>query len=181
MSDIKFKTIVADPPWRYRNVKTGGSMKSGSAAKYPTLSLEEICALPVKEISDKNSVLCLWVPTPLLDHGFEVMKHWGFHYKTAIYWRKLGRLGMGFWLRGQVEPCLVGVRGRVKAWRLQKPNIIQSHPREHSRKPEEFWELIDPIVIDPKIELFCRGTPRSGWYGWGKDCEIPPPPPMAMF
>ena len=82
-------------------------------------------------------------------------------------------LGMGYWFRGQVEPCLVGVRGHVKAFRHQRANFIQSRAREHSRKPEEFWELIEPVVKDPKIEMFCRGVTRPGWQGWGKECENP--------
>ena len=164
----KYRIIVADPPWQYRNKNTGGSMISGSAAKYPTMSLEEICALPVQNICERDCVLFLWGTTPLADYPFEVMKSWGFKYKTKIYWRKIMSLGMGYWFRGQVEECLVGIRGNVKAFRLQKPNFIQSKVRNHSQKPEEFFELIEPAIkdINPKIELFAREK-REGWNSWG--------------
>lgn len=169
-----YKTIVADPPWQYRNKNTGGSMISGSNAKYPTLSLEEICNLPIPDISDKNCVLFLWSTTPLNDYAFEVMKAWKFQYKTKIYWRKIMSLGMGFWFRGQVEECLIGIKGNVKAFRCQKPNFIQSKVRNHSQKPEEFFQLIEPEIekynLNPKIELFARES-RVGWDSWGNEVE----------
>ena len=85
----KYQVIVADPPWQYRNKKTGVSMSSGASSKYPTLSLKEICDLPVTTISEKDCILFLWGTTPLADYPFEVMKAWGFQYKTKIYWRKI--------------------------------------------------------------------------------------------
>jgi len=171
--DKKYSVIVADPPWQYRNKNTGRSMKSGSSAKYPTMSLEEICSLPISTICEKNCVLFLWGTTPLADYTFEVMKAWGFKYKTKIYWRKIMSLGMGYWFRGQVEECLVGVRGNVKAFRLQKPNFIQSKVRNHSQKPEEFFQLIEPAVanLNPKIELFAREK-RNGYDSWGDEISI---------
>ncbi|GAI63912.1 unnamed protein product, partial [marine sediment metagenome] len=95
---------------------TGGSMKSGSAAKYPTMSLEELKQLPVQKIAAKDSILFLWTTTPLLDETFEIMKAWQFAYKTAIYWYKIKSWGLGFWFRGEVELCLLGIRGKVKAF-----------------------------------------------------------------
>ena len=164
----RYRALVVDPPWQYRNKNTGGSMKSGASAKYPTMSLEEICALPVPNICERDAVLFLWGTTPLAEYPFEVMKAWKFKYKTKIYWHKTGNLGLGNWFRGQVEECLVCVRGDVKAFHLQKPNFIQSKAREHSRKPEEFFQLIGPAVenINPKIELFARER-RTGWDCWG--------------
>jgi N6-adenosine-specific RNA methylase IME4 len=167
--------VVSDCPWSYRNVNTGGSMKSGSAQKYSTMSLEEICAMKVPEIMDpRGSVLFLWATTPLLPEAFRVMNSWKYKYKTAIYWRKIMSLGMGYWFRGQVELCLVGIRGKVPAFQHQKPNFIQSKVRAHSQKPEEFWELINPALdahdLSPRIELFCRGESRPGWDGWGSEC-----------
>ncbi len=170
--DKKYSVIVADPPWQYRNKNTGGSMKSGSSAKYPTMSLEEICALPIPTICEKNCVLFLWGTTPLADYPPKVMDAWGFRYKTKIYWRKIMSLGMGYWFRGQVEECLVGVKGNVKAFRLQKPNFIQSKARDHSQKPEEFFQLIEPAIqnMNPKIELFARER-RDGWDSWGNEIK----------
>ncbi len=170
----KYKCIVADPPWTYNNVNTGGSLNSGSRAKYPTLSLAEICLLDIKSISDNDSVLFLWATTPLLPDAFSVMKMWEYTYKTTIYWRKIMSLGMGYWFRGQIELCLVGIHGKVKAFRCQKPNFIQCKVRKHSQKPEEFFQLIEPICeqhnLNPKIELFAREK-RGGWDSWGIDVD----------
>ena len=166
----KYKTILADPPWQYRNKKTGGSMNSGSASKYQVLSTDEICTLPIKDIRDKDCILFLWATTPLLPDAFQVMSAWGFEYKTAIYWRKIMSLGMGFWFRGQVELCLLGIKGKVKAFRSQHPNFIQYKVGKHSEKPKEFSELIEPFVIMPAIELFARKK-RKGWDVWGNEIE----------
>jgi N6-adenosine-specific RNA methylase IME4 len=163
-----YKTIVADPPWQYRNKRTGGSMKSGAATKYPIMSLEEIKQLPVQKIAHKNSVLFLWVTCPMQYEGMEVMKAWGYRYVTKIYWRKIMSLGMGFWFRGQVEECWLGIRGKVKAFRCQHENFLQSKVRRHSQKPGEFFELIEPIIEYPAIELFAREK-RNGWDAWGNE------------
>lgn len=106
---MKFQVIYADPPWSYRNKKTGGSMISGAEQKYPTMSLEEICSLKIP--SDKNSVLFLWATVPLMKEAFQVMDAWGFQYKTMITWRKIMSMGMGFWWRGQCEHLLFGIKG----------------------------------------------------------------------
>ena len=166
----KYKIIYADPPWSYRNKKTGGSMKSGSMAKYHTMSLDEIKSLPIQKIANKDSVLFLWATTPLLPEAFEVMKAWGYQYKTAIYWRKLMSLGMGFWFRGQVEVLLMGIKGKVKAFRIQKPNFIQTKVGPHSQKPIDFRCLIDLAGLSPKIELFARKKTR-GWDVWGNEVK----------
>lgn len=171
--DKKYQVIYADPPWSYRNKKTGGHSDgagpcSGAEQKYNTMELSEICNLPVKEISDKNCCLFLWATTPLLPEGFKVMEAWGFEYKTSIYWRKIMSLGMGFWFRGQVEVCLFGIKGKIPAFHCQKPNFIQSRVREHSQKPNELLGLINPHIenLNPKIELFARER-REGWDAWG--------------
>jgi len=170
-----YRAIYADCPWQYSNTKTGGSMSSGSASKYPTMTLLDICAMKVPAIThSQGAVLFLWATTPLLPEAFKVMDAWGFKYKTAIYWRKIMSLGMGYWFRGQVEVCLFGIRGDVKAFHCQQPNFIQSKVRAHSQKPEELWNLIEPELdkynLSPRIELFCRGEPRPGWDGWGNEC-----------
>jgi len=167
---MKYKIILADPPWSYENENTGGNMCSGSKAKYPTMSLEEIKSVDIASISDKNCVLFLWTTTPLAQEGFEVMKAWGFKYKTTIYWRKIMSLGMGFWFRGQVETLLVGIKGKVKAFRSQRPNFIQSKAGRHSQKPYEMYGLIEEIAkkhdLYPMIELFARHK-REGWSALG--------------
>lgn len=166
----KYQIIYADPPWEYRNKKTGGSMKSGSASKYKTLSLDKICSLDIKSISHNNSVLFLWTTTPFLQGAFSVMNAWGFKYKTALYWRKIMSLGMGFWFRGQVEVLLMGVKGKVKAFRIQKTNFIQAKAQKHSQKPEEFRKLIEETKLMPRIELFAR-EPHEGWDVWGNEVD----------
>lgn len=148
-------------------------MKSGSVSKYPVMSLEEICNLPVEKVADKDSVLFLWVPTPLLPDGLKVMESWGFKYKTAIYWVKDGRLGMGFYYRNQVEVCLVGVKGKVKAFRCQKPNYVIAKVTRHSEKPEVVRQLIEEstIGLEPKIELFGRKE-VDGWIVLGNEIDV---------
>jgi len=167
---MKYKTILCDPPWSYRNKRTGGSMKSGSSVKYPTLSSTELCDLPIQSIADKDCVLFLWVTVPLLPDGLDVLGAWGFEYKTTIFWQKVSSLGMGFWFRGQVELCLLGVRGKVKAFRSQSCNVIKSKARGHSRKPDEFYDLIEPVIPKPWVELFAT-RPRAGWVSTGLELD----------
>ncbi len=166
ISDKKYKLIYADPPWSYDNKKTGESMVSGADSKYDTLPLEELKALPIPGISEKDSVLFMWAVVPLLPEAFDLMKAWGFRYKTAIFWRKIMSLGMGYWFRGQVELCLLGIKGEIPAFRCQKANFIQSKVRKHSRKPDEMYGLIESLNINPKIELFARER-REGWDVFG--------------
>ena len=136
------------------------------------MNLEDLKNLKVKEIADKNSVLFLWATVPLLSEAIQVMEAWGYRYKTMITWRKIMSLGMGYYFRGQTEHLLVGIRGKVKAVRCQKPNFIQARVERHSQKPEEFRKLIEeamPESLD-RIELFARRR-SDGWDVWGN--EIP--------
>lgn len=158
----KYKVILCDPPWSYRNKRTGGSMNSGSETKYAVLSVADLRSLPVGNLVDRGSVLFLWATTPLLLEALSVMSAWGFTYKTSLYWRKVMSLGMGFWYRGQVEQLLLGVRGNVKAFRVQRPNFIQTKVRNHSQKPDEMRELIDACGLSPKLELFATSL-TGGW------------------
>ena len=163
--DQTYDVILADPPWSYAD-KTGRNMMSGSARKYPTMPLKDICDMDIQSISKKDSVLFLWATTPLLPEAFQVLSAWEFKYKTAIYWRKIMSLGLGYWFRGQVEVCLVGVRGNMKAFRSQQINFIQSKVRKHSQKPDELYGIIESLDLRSKIELFCRNR-RQGWDAWG--------------
>jgi len=166
----KYKVIYADPPYTFRNKRTGGSMSSGSASQYPTMSLRELSMLPVPLIADKDSVCFLWASVALLPDSFSLLSAWGYKYKTALFWRKIMSLGMGYWFRGQVEMCLLGVRGKVKAFHIQKCNFVQSKVRKHSRKPDEVRELIDMTGLSPKLELFARGQ-TPGWDAMGYDID----------
>lgn len=174
--DEKYKLILADPPWSYSNVRTGGSLNSGSSQHYTTMTLDEIKNLSfVKNNVDQNAVCFLWTTTPLAREGFEVLKSWGFSYKTKVTWVKTGKLGMGFWLRGQTEDCLIGVRGDIKPFRSSARNVIIAPRREHSRKPDEIYWIIEPIAeqfdLNPKCELFARGAVRPGWDFWGLEAN----------
>lgn len=166
----KYQIIYADPPWQYRNKRTGGSFNSGSASKYPVLAIDDIRKLPIGSIAAKDAVLFLWATTPLLPDALQVLSSWGFKYKTSVYWRKIMSLGMGFWFRGQVEVCLVGVRGKVKPFRLQKPNFIQTKALRHSEKPKEIRELIEATGLLPRIELFASQK-ADGWDAVGFDVD----------
>lgn len=163
-----FQVIYADPPWSYKNKKTGGSMISGAEAKYPTMSVDEICSLQIP--ADKNAVLFLWATVPLMPEAFQVMQAWGFKYKTMITWRKIMSLGMGFWWRGQCEHLLFGVKGNVKAFRMQEPNFIQAKAEKHSQKPHAFRELIERATphLPDKLEMFARNK-FEGWHCWGNE------------
>ena len=167
----KYAVIYADPPWSYRNKNAGGSLKSGASYKYSTMSFDEICSFPIHKIRADNSVLFLWVTVPLLPEGFIVMDAWGFKYKTMLTWVKTNRLGMGFWFRGQTEHLLLGIRGNVRAFRSQEPNVIQCKPEEHSKKPDVFRTLIERATVNVegnRIELFARQR-TPGWDVWGNE------------
>ena len=181
-----YDVILADPCWRYRNVKTGGSHTSGSAQKYPTMSLAELRAMPVKSIAAPASVCFLWATTPLGDDPFRVLEDWGFSYKTKWYWHKVGRKGIGYWTRGEVEEVLIGVRGPLKAWRSSLSNYLEGDgtlaevfareddelvlhlkPEGHSKKPEAVQERIEALMPDARrVELFAT-RPRAGWDTFG--------------
>ena len=164
----EYAVIYADPPWSYKNKKTGRNMMLGSISKYPVMSLQEICSLKVP--SSKDSVLFLWATVPLLPDAFKVMESWGFKYKTMITWRKIMSLGMGFWWRGQCEHLLFGVKGKIKAFRMQEANFIQTKVGKHSEKPNEIRQLIEraTVSLNPKLELFARKK-YNNWDSWGNE------------
>lgn len=167
---MKYQLIYADPPWSYRNKKTGGSHTSGSEDQYPTLTVDEIAALDVPSICERDAVLFLWATVPMLPEAFEVMKAWGFNYKTLHVWAKLGRMGLGYWFRGNVEILLFGTKGKVPAFRLLIKNIHAEKPTKHSAKPRHFREVCEATKLTPRIELFARER-VEGWHSWGLDVE----------
>lgn len=158
--------MLADPPWSFENKRTGGSMKSGADAQYATMSLAELQAVPVPAVLDRAAVGFLWVPTSLkFSHGGPLLAAWGFRYVGTVYWNK-ARLGMGFWFRNQVEELLFGVRGDVKPFRCQLPNLITAPSGKHSEKPAAFHRLIETATGGPlgstHLELFGRAK-VPGW------------------
>jgi len=177
--DQKYKTILADPPWQFQNRTGKMAPEHKRLNRYPTMKLEDIKNLPVNEIADEQSHLYLWVPNALLPLGLEVMKAWGFEYKSNIIWEKIrkdgypdGR-GVGFYFRNVTEILLFGIKGKnnrtLKQGRTQV-NLIRSMKREHSRKPDEFISLIEGCSNPPFIELFARGE-RKDWTLWGNQAN----------
>ena len=177
--DNKFSTILADPPWRFQNSTGKMAPEHKRLARYPTMSLKEIRELPVEAIVKETAHLYLWVPNALLAEGLQVMEHWGFIYKTNLIWYKIrkdggpDRRGVGFYFRNVTEIILFGVRGKnartLQPGRSQE-NIISSRKREHSRKPDEQFDIIESCSLGPYLELFARG-PRKGWVSWGNQAE----------
>ncbi|MDE6021089.1 MAG: S-adenosylmethionine-binding protein [Ruminococcus sp.] len=175
----KYKTIYADPPWQFQNRTGKVAPEHKRLSRYSTMTLEEIKALPVSEIADEKSHLYLWVPNALLPEGLEVMKAWGFEYKTNLIWEKVrkdgepdGR-GVGFYFRNVTEVLLFGIKG-TKNRTLQpgrsQVNLLRTMKREHSRKPDEFVSLIEACSLGPRLELFARGN-REGWDMWGNQAD----------
>jgi len=175
----KFSTILADPPWQFQNRTGKMAPEHKRLARYSTLSLEEIKKIPVQAAANDTCHLYLWVPNALLAEGLEVMKAWGFTYKSNLVWYKVrkdggpDRRGVGFYFRNVTEIILFGVRGKnartLDPGRSQE-NIIVKSKREHSRKPDEQYELIEACSKGPYLEMFARGT-RQNWFVWGNQAE----------
>ncbi len=153
-----FQVIVADPPWRY---------DSGNSLPYPTMDIEEIKAMPVVEIADDNAILWLWTTNAHLRIAFDVVEAWGFEYRTLLTWVK-DRMGTGEWLRGQTEQCMLAIRGKPVFLHGNHTTVLEAARREHSRKPEEFYALVEATSPGGKLELFCRKH-RDGWRAYGND------------
>ncbi|MBI3169496.1 MAG: S-adenosylmethionine-binding protein [Chloroflexi bacterium] len=174
----QYKTILADPPWQFQNRTGKVAPEHKRLSRYPTLTLQEIKEIPISLVSSEQSHLYLWVPNALLREGLEVMDAWGFKYKTNIIWHKVrkdgepdGR-GVGFYFRNTTEIILFGIRGSLRTLRpgRSQVNIIKSRKREHSRKPDELYELIEQCSPAPYLELFARGQ-RPSWDQWGNEVE----------
>ncbi|MHB8209991.1 MAG: MT-A70 family methyltransferase [Acidithiobacillus sp.] len=175
----KFTTILADPPWQFQNRTGKMAPEHKRLSRYSTMTLQEIKELPVETIVTDMAHLYLWVPNALLADGMQVMEHWGFTYKTNMIWYKIrkdggpDRRGVGFYFRNVTEMILFGVRGKnartLQPGRSQE-NIISSQKREHSRKPDEQYAIIEACSPGPYLELFARG-PRKGWSVWGNQAE----------
>lgn len=175
----RYKTVLADPPWQFQN-KTGKiAPEHKRLNRYGTMMLEDILALPVNEISADTAHLYLWVPNAMLPAGLAVMSAWGFMYKGNIVWHKIrkdgepdGR-GVGFYFRNVTELLLFGTKGknaRTLAPGRRQVNFIKTRKREHSRKPDEQYPIIEACSPGPFIELFARGE-RRAWISWGDQAK----------
>lgn len=189
LGDQKFGTVMADPPWRFQNRTGKIAPEHKRLARYPTMDLDEICALPVARHLEDRAHCYLWVPNALLPEGLQVLKAWGFDYKSHIVWQKIrkdggpdGR-GVGFYFRNVTELLLFGIRGtnartlapgRSQVNFIEAPepdgDLLKTRKREHSRKPDEQYEIIENCSWGPYLELFGRGR-RDGWTVWGNQAE----------
>lgn len=179
ISDRRFSTVLADPPWQFQNRTGKVAPEHRRLNRYSTMTLDDIKALPVASVCESTAHLYLWVPNALLPDGLAVMAAWGFQYKTNVVWQKVrkdggpdGR-GVGFYFRNTTELILFGVRGknaRTLAPGRRQVNVLQTRKREHSRKPDEAYQLIEDCSPGPFLELFARGQ-RAGWTSWGNQAE----------
>lgn len=175
----RFRTILADPPWQFQNRTGKMAPEHKRLNRYQTMTLDDIKGLPVAAAADDTAHLYLWVPNALLPDGLAVMAAWGFNYKSNLIWHKMrkdggsdGR-GVGFYFRNVTEIILFGVRGK-NARTLQpgrtQVNFLSTRKREHSRKPDEQYELIESCSAGPFLELFARGV-RPNWTVWGNQAD----------
>ena len=175
----KFSTVLADPPWQFQNRTGKMAPEHKRLSRYSTMKLEDIVNLPVASVLHEKAHLYLWVPNALLKEGLKVLEAWGFTYKTNIIWHKVrkdggpdGR-GVGFYFRNTTELVLFGIKGkdaRTLAPGRSQVNIMRTQKREHSRKPDELYEIIESCSWGPYLEMFARGS-RNGWTTWGNEAE----------
>ena len=171
-----YHVILADPPWTFATYSQKGKGRSAEA-HYDCMSIADIKSLPVADWAASDCALFLWVTDPTLPQALEVLAAWGFVYKTVAFtWVKTTRdgtpfpIGCGYWTRANPELCLLGTRGRPQRLSRSVRQLVFAPRREHSRKPDEVYELIEKLVAGPYLELFGR-APRAGWDSWGKEAE----------
>ena len=171
-----FRTLLADPPWRFQNRTGKIAPEHRRLSRYDTMTLNDIAKLPVADLMADQSHCYLWVPNALLSEGLHVVEAWGFTYKAMIVWAKRrkdggpdGR-GVGFYFRNVTEAILFGVRGKLRTLDpgRRQVNLIESRKREHSRKPDEQYEIIEACSPGPYLEMFAR-RPQKNWIVWGHE------------
>ena len=167
----KYQIIYADPPWSYKVWSENKKQAQGCAKRhYQTMSIEDICKLPIRQISDKDCKLFLWATPPCLPEAMLTMKSWGFEYKSNMVWTKLSGVGIGWFVDSRHELLLIGVKGQGLHPEWKPISWQQVEKTIHSKKPELFYEIIERMYPKQKyIELFLRGKPRKGWQGWGNE------------
>lgn len=178
---MKYKTILADPPWKYADTKANSAAMGAATSAYSCMPLEDIMALPIADLADKDCTLLLWATMPMLEDAFKIINAWGFKYKTcAFVWVKQNPSGMGIysglghWVNGNAELVLLANKGRPKRLVKNIKQIVLEPRRRHSEKPEEVRRRIEILFEPPYLELFCR-KPRKGWDSIGFDidgCDI---------
>lgn len=173
-----FGAILADPPWRFQNRTGKVAPEHRRLSRYDTLSWKEVAEIPVSDVAADRSHCYLWVPNALLAEGMRVLESWGFTYKTMLVWHKVrkdggsdGR-GVGFYFRNVTESVLFGVRGRLRTLEpgRRQVNLLATRKREHSRKPDQMYDIIEACSPGPYLELFAR-YPREDWSTWGNEAD----------
>lgn len=174
----RFATLLADPPWRFMNRTGKVAPEHRRLSRYDTMDAKAIAAMPVGDIAAERSHCYLWVPNALVADGLMVLQHWGFEYKAMLVWHKVrkdggsdGR-GVGFYFRNVTEPILFGVRGSMRTLDpgRRQVNLLATRKREHSRKPEELYDIVEACSPGPYLELFARYA-RDGWARWGAEAD----------
>lgn len=172
-----YAVICADPPWHFKTWSEKDQHKAASN-HYDLMTTDDIKALPVAELAATDAVLLLWAVNPMLPEAFKVMEAWGFEYKTVGFcwakttprtqasWAPKWHMGLGYWTRANIEICLLGVRGKPKRVSRGVRQLLLESKREHSRKPDQFFEDVERLVSGPYLELFSRQQ-RAGWDNWG--------------
>lgn len=159
-----YQVVYADPPWSYDN----SGFNQSAASQYPTMPTADIADLPVSGITSSASVLFLWATSPLLADALTVMRKWGFDYKASMIWVKNRAPGIGWWVQTYHELLLIGSREETPHPLIKPPSVVTADVSVHSRKPFQFYELIESMYTGPKVELFGR-LARPGWETWGNE------------
>jgi N6-adenosine-specific RNA methylase IME4 len=168
-----FALIYADPPWRFKVYSEATGSSRAASNHYAVMDLADIQSLPVANLAARDAALYLWTTAPFLEKAFTVIAAWGFKYSTGLVWTK-DKLGTGYWARSQHEHLLIARRGKFRAPKPadRPPSVIQAPRREHSRKPDEVYAILERAFPElPKVELFARHT-RPGWTAWGDEVPI---------
>jgi len=168
-----FEVIAVDPPWPYDNTYDAAHPAGRSGCKYPSMTIDELKALNLP--AAENCMLWLWTTNAFMGEACDLVDTWGFQRKTILTWVKVfdsgkPRLGTGYWLRNRTEHCLLAVRGSPKRSLTNQDTVLEAPAREHSRKPDEFYAMVEGLCPGSKLELFAR-QPRKGWATWGAESE----------
>ena len=180
----RYRVIYADPPWSFATYSAKGRGRCADA-HYDVMGMDALAALPVADWADEHCILLMWATDPLLPQAFDLIRSWGFTYKTVgFYWAKLNRsasaqamtersffTGLGYWTRANVEQCLLATRGKPQRKGRDVPRLVVAPRREHSRKPDEVYHRIERLADGPYLEMFARAG-RPGWSTWGNQVEL---------
>lgn len=169
ISEIKYRTIVADPAWEQKNMnKWNRRNKTAEQLPYQTMTIEEIKNLPVANLADENCNCFIWTTNQFLPKTFEVLTAWGFKYLTTLTWVKPS--GVGAWFVNRTQHIVVGYKGKLKLEKRFEPTVFFHTPLKHSEKPKIFHELFERVSAEPRLEMFARQE-RKGWSVWGNEVK----------